>query len=329
MEKKKLAMLNRLLQELGSPKETFEACMKRMMNSITIIKGYYFGKKISHTDVDLALMMLTDGCFILEFINSLSSNAKNEFSNNKSRNRNIALDIMLLENQIPYVVLLDIYNYLTDEKKLQRPALNTMLKVLIDLIHPFEAPLKVNDQNLQRSDHYHILGLLHEFYKPINVKLPAIKKPPKAPSAVELIKVGVKIMPDKDLAWPMAMTLEYSKYSLKANILRMPMVYIDNIFEGVLRNLIAYEQHSPAENYVTSYAMAMNMLVATPADIAKLRKSGVIVSHLGSNGKVAHVIKNICKNVDLQEFYYMESWKNIARYHTKHSLIKFWVFKRT
>ncbi|KAD6453854.1 hypothetical protein E3N88_08560 [Mikania micrantha] len=324
MENKKLTMLTRLLDQTGSPRKTFETCMQKVIGSIKSIRAYYSGRNINSSDVDLALMMVVDGCFILEFINNLSSDDNNEFSNNRLRSTNIALDLVLLENQIPYFVLLDIYNYLTVDRNLQRPALNTMLKFLLDHINPFEEPLKDDDQNVRGtilSDHFHILGILHRFYQPINFKLPAIKTPPTAHSVVELIKVGVKIMADKDLAWPLAMKFD--------NTLRMPVVRIDNFFEVVLRNLIAYEQYSPVENYVTSYAMAMDMLVATPADIAKLGKLGVIVSHLGSDEKVAHMINNICKNVNLQDFYYMEPWKKIAQYHTKHSPRQFRVFKRT
>ncbi|KAL8239083.1 hypothetical protein R6Q59_015650 [Mikania micrantha] len=302
LENKKVTILTQLLHKTGSPKETFEACMQKTMNSIKRIKGYYFATDFRHTDLDLALMMLTDGCFILEFINSISSDDENEFSKNRLRSRNIAMDLVMLENQIPYFVLLEIYNYLTVDKNIKRPALHIMLKELLDLIHPFEEPLEDDDENERgtvSSDHFHILDLLHNFYQPINFELPAIKTPPTAQSAVELIKVGVKIMPDQDLAWPMAMKFEYSSH-IANYTLRMPVVHIDNFFEVVLRNLIAYEQYSPVENYVTSYAMAMDMLVGTPADIAKLGKSGVIVSHLGSNEKAADMISNICKNVNLQ-----------------------------
>ncbi|KAD6453856.1 hypothetical protein E3N88_08562 [Mikania micrantha] len=332
LENKKVTILTQLLHKTGSPKETFQACMQKMMDSIKRIKGYYFAIDFKHSDLNLALMMLTDGCFILEFINSLSSEDENEFSKNRLRSRNIALDLVMLENQIPYFVLLDIYNYLTVDKNLKRPALHIMLKELLDLIHPFEEPLEDDDENVRdtiSTHHFHILDLLHKFYQPINFELPAIKTPPTAHSAVELIKVGVKIMPDKDSDWPMAMKFEYSKSSRNANTLRMPVVRIDNFFEVVLRNLIAYEQYSPVENYVTSYAMAMDMLVATPADIAKLGKSGVIISHLGSNEKAADMISSICKNVNLQDFYYMEPWKNIAQYHNKHWPRQFRVFKRT
>ncbi|KAL8209871.1 hypothetical protein R6Q57_006603 [Mikania cordata] len=207
-----------------------------------------------------------------------------------------------------------------------------MFKDLLDHINQFEEPIKGNDDqsvlDTITSDNFHILGLLHKFYLSVNFDLPIIKTPPTAHSAVELDKVGVKIMPNKDPAWPMAMNFEYSKSSHKATLI-MPVVRIDNFFEVVLRNLIAFEQYSPVKNYVTSYAMAMNMLVAIPGDIAKLGKSGVIVNHLGSNEKASDMISNICKNVNLQDFYYMEAWKKIVEYHTDYWPRHYRLFKQT
>ncbi|KAL8239084.1 hypothetical protein R6Q59_015651 [Mikania micrantha] len=67
MENKKLTMLSRLLHDVGSPRETFETCMQKAMDSIKKIRAYYYGKEIMSTDVDLALMMIVDGCFIPKF----------------------------------------------------------------------------------------------------------------------------------------------------------------------------------------------------------------------------------------------------------------------
>ncbi|KAI3703691.1 hypothetical protein L1987_73885 [Smallanthus sonchifolius] len=267
-------------------------------------------------------MMVMDACYILQFIDKLPITG-NPFSDNKLRSRNIALDLVLLENQIPFFVLQGIYDLTLGTLTPDQPALTTMLKALLDLINPFEEPLRV--QNVIPDDH--ILGLLHKIYKP-NFRLQEIKEIPTAHSAVELDKVGVKIRPNKNLTWPMAMEFEYSLSSHKPT-LRMPVVRIDNFFEVVLRNLIAYEQYSPVENYVTSYAMAMHMLAANPVDIAKMGKSGVIVSHLGSNEKASDMISSICKNVNLQDFYYMEPWKNIGKYYDSYWLRNFGLFKRT
>ncbi|KAK9065561.1 hypothetical protein SSX86_014962 [Deinandra increscens subsp. villosa] len=328
VESKKPAYLKELLLKVGSLEETLDKCVKKVRGSIQEIKRCYFGVKTYTEDEirlemftpedELVQMMVMDGCFILQFIIKLPIDG-NLFSDNRLRSRNIALDLVLLENQIPFFVLQDIYD-LTVKKLKETPSLTTMLKGLLDHINPFEEPL-IDKHVGKDTTHYHILGLLHKFYDP-NIELPRIKEIPTAHSVVELDNVGVKIRPNENLTWPMAM--EFHKPTLK-----MPVVRIDNFFEVVLRNLIAYEQYSPVKNYVTSYAMAMRMLAATPEDIAKMGKAGVIVSHLGSNENASDMISRICKNVNLQDFYYIEPWKNVDKYYDSYWPRKLGVFKRT
>ncbi|XP_076925740.1 UPF0481 protein At3g47200-like [Bidens hawaiensis] len=330
MESKKATYLSELLSSVGSkekiPKEKMlKECVQKVRGSIDEIRTYYFGMK-PYTDDELVQIMVLDACFILKFINNISIEG-NLFSDNRLRSRNIALDLVLLENQIPFFVLQDIYD-LTIQKLQPEKSLTTMLKDILDHVNSFEEPLVDNIIVGTETTHYHILGLLHRFYKPISFKLPKISVIPTAYSAEELDKVGVKIRPNRNLTWPMAMEFEFSLTSHKPT-LKIPVVRVDDFFEVVLRNLIAFEQYSPVDNYVTSYAMAMDMLISTPVDIAKLGKSGVIVSHLGSNEKASDLIGSICKGVNLQDFYYMEPWKNIVQYYDSSWPRNFGVFKRT
>ncbi|KAK9065559.1 hypothetical protein SSX86_014960 [Deinandra increscens subsp. villosa] len=328
VESKKPKDMKELLLIVGSLEEMSDTCMKKVRGSIKEIRRYYFGMDDHkfYNDDELVEMMVMDACFILLFIYKLPVTG-NLFSDNKLRSRNIALDLVMLENQIPFFVLQDIYN-LTIGKLQPESTLTSMLKVLLDHINPFEQPLI--DENVgTETTHYHILGLLHKFYQRINFRLPIIEAVPIAHSAVELDKVGVKIRANKMLSWPMAIEFEYPPLSSHKPILKMPVVRIDNFFEVVFRNLIAYEQYSPVENYVTSYAMAMHMLAATPEDISKLGKSGVIFSHLGSNEKASDMISSICKNINLLDFYYTEAWTNIAQYYDSYWLRNLAVFKRT
>ncbi|KAK1417908.1 hypothetical protein QVD17_27044 [Tagetes erecta] len=268
MENKKATYPSQLLDEVGSPPgETLINCVQKVTGSIENIRSYYFEMK-PFTDDELIQMMILDGCFILQFIYNLSKTG-NVVSNNPLRSRNIALDLVLLENQIPFFVLQDIYD-LTLKKLQQKHTLTTLLSKLLELVNPFEQPLNV-DPNVGTKKTHHILGLLHKVYKP-NFDAPKKSIIPRAYSTVDLDEVGVKISPNKNLIWPMAIEFESSMFWGKPT-LKIPVVRIDNFFEVVLRNLIAYEQYSFVHNYVRSYAMALDMLIATPENIGKLEKS--------------------------------------------------------
>ncbi|KAD6453862.1 hypothetical protein R6Q59_015658 [Mikania micrantha] len=212
-----------------------------------------------------------------------------------------------------------------------------MLRDLLQVVNPFKVELNVKNlfeikKRLKvekfsddvKSSPFRIVGLVHEFYQP-GYKLSKISDIPTAHTAVELHEVGLRFRPNQRLKWPMAMEFESSPHK---PTIKMPEVLIDNHFEVVMRNLIVYEQYSPVENYVTSYVMAMDMLAATPADIAKLGESDVLTSHLGSNEKASNMISNICKDVTFLDFYYMDVWQRAEKHYDSYWSRNFGVLKR-
>ncbi|KAK9065562.1 hypothetical protein SSX86_014963 [Deinandra increscens subsp. villosa] len=387
MQDKKAIYLHKLLDMVGrDQKGTLTKCLRKVSNSIKRIKGCYFGEcfdgkryppednGVRDDDNEFARMMVMDACFILYFINNLL------ISDNRLRNRSVAVDLVLLENQIPFFVLKHIYGLtLGTSVESARGSLVDMLHDLLERVSPFFLKLKV--ENLpSKIAPYHILGLLHKFYQPESPEPPQIKIIPAAHSAAELHKVGVrfrqskekqtktnissknpfkriesgkgKMMEDdtiesgkgkmveddtiesgrsetvkeqKDRMWLMAVEFEQSRHK---PIFRMAEVLIDNFFEVVMRNLIAYEQYStPVKNYVTSYAMAMSMLAATPDDIAKLTESDIIRNNLGSNEKASDMISSICKDVTFPDFYYIDSWEKAKKHYDSYWSKNFGMFK--
>ncbi|XP_076958874.1 UPF0481 protein At3g47200-like [Bidens hawaiensis] len=323
MEDIKKTYQDELLVGVGSPAEILNMCREKVSDSFEKVRKYYFGKKVSDLlDDELAEMMVMDACFILQFIVNLSIGG-NLFSNNRLRSRNVALDLVLLENQIPYFVLQEIYDLTLKVSKPETTDLISMLYDLLERVNPFLDKLKLENHSVEKPP-YHILGLLHEFYDPNTSDPPNIEAILKvhSDSAVGLHKVGVRFRPNQNMTWPLAMEFEQST-------LRMPRVLIDNFFEVVMRNLIAYEQYSyGVKNYVASYAMALDMLDATPADIAKLAESDVLVSNMGSYEKASNMISSICKDVTFLDFYYIECWQKVKNHTDSYWSTNFAVLKR-
>ncbi|XP_076929477.1 UPF0481 protein At3g47200-like [Bidens hawaiensis] len=108
------------------------------------------------------------------------------------------------------------------------------------------------------------------------------------------------------------MMLPCISFSWGKPTLIMPELDINDFTELVLKNLIAYEQLSAdVSQYITSYAMAMDMLIDTQEDIAKLVQSKVVVNHIGSNQEAADMINNICKEVGCKDFFYSDQWEEM------------------
>ncbi|KAI3771326.1 hypothetical protein L6452_02488 [Arctium lappa] len=317
-EEQKATYLHHLLDRLDhlhlSPKQILDACLHRVNGSIDRIRACYAGMN-PYTDVELAQMMVMDASFILEFLFP-SIEHQRLISGNVILKHSIFHDLVLLENQIPFFVLQDIFDCTIST--LQTSSLTSGVLQRLRFLNPF----KVIGNDGVGIAHDHILGLLQKSFHPTN-NMPSTRPSLPLPnhSAVELDKAGVKFKPNKDGNWQMAIEFRSSWFACFCwcsgnRILRMPVLYIQDNTDLFLRNVIAYEQCTPdVPNYVTSYACAIDLLVDTKEDLFMLVESKVLVNTLASNEDATNMINNICKEVILAEFYYREQWQQLDRYY--------------
>ncbi|CAH1435971.1 unnamed protein product [Lactuca virosa] len=288
-EVQKMTYLHHLLDRSGSnPEQTLQECVRKVSLKIEEIKSCY--EETTYNDEELATMMVIDACFILYFIHLISVEAGG-FQENWSIIPLIVHDMVLIENQIPFFVLKDIFESTFPHFK-PNTSLTDHLKILLERYSFFMEYEVTNNINLDRT-HDHILGILHYCLQPVHHPLPYSQVPmeQKRHSAMELDRAGVKFMPNEDANWAMAMKLE------------LP------------RNLILYEQCTLVPEYVTSYCWAIDMLVDTPEDVVKLIKSGVLVNDYGSNESAVYILNNICNDITSNVFYYYHQWERLDTYY--------------
>ncbi|KAI3692520.1 hypothetical protein L6452_32337 [Arctium lappa] len=312
---KEIYLHDYLLRGLGSPPEqTLKACVEIVNSSISRIKTCYAELK-TYTDIQLATMMVIDCCFILEFLHKMPS-LEQLFV------LCITVDLMLLENQIPFFVLQDIFES-TRSESIQSTFLIGKLLELRKYIDPFRGDISNNNVGTFTT-HDHILGLLHKSYNLASESedLVTFQESPTPHTAIELHRAGVNFKLNQDENWLMAMKYEPSLFLCFYRpwgkpTLRMPKLYIEDSTERVLRNFIAYEQSplTQVHHYFTSYATAMDMLVDVQEDIEKLVESEVVDNDLGSNEEAAKMINDICKEVCVIEFFYCQQWEELDSYY--------------
>ncbi|KAM0071457.1 hypothetical protein Hdeb2414_s0001g00025491 [Helianthus debilis subsp. tardiflorus] len=296
---------SKVYQEGQTFTQMLTTCVKKVAGSIEKIKACYADKS-SYSDIELATMMVMDASFILQFICS----GLDDSGSNKLRDSYVPYDLVLLENQIPFFVLNDVFEC-TISKFEKDQSLTEFIRPLLKYTNLVEGKHKPGSH----TNYDHVLGCLHQCYKP---KSDIRSHFPRSTihSAVELDRAGVKFKPNEIVAWPLAMEANLYRCScifwfLSKPTFRMPTLRINHFTELVFRNLIAYEQLSMVQPYVTSYARAMDMLIDTHEDIAKLVSSKVIVNHLGSNEEAATMINKICKEVVWEQFFYGKELKKL------------------
>ncbi|KAJ9564925.1 hypothetical protein OSB04_000891 [Centaurea solstitialis] len=309
-EEQKAIFLRELLSHTGlPPEETLQTCLQKVHASITQIREFYDRFNTCDTDDEIAKMMVMDGCFILEYIFMSAYDYV--------RDRSMVLpeatvyDLLLIENQIPFFVLEYIFDCMSSR---------------------FTTPENLSLHLLKLSTkHHHILGMVHECYQ---------APPPPPPleslpihSTADLDKVGVKFEPRHgDPEWLMAMNLESSstfvsfssfqwcwRWPWAKRTLRMPKLNVNDDTELILRNLIAYEQFTPCvHRHITSYAMAMDMLINTEEDVSILVESKVVFNSMGSNKEAATMINHLCNGVYAADFFYFREWEDLETYYNRY-----------
>ncbi|PWA48101.1 hypothetical protein CTI12_AA493090 [Artemisia annua] len=352
--------LNDLLNRCDSaPKEILEACLQKVKKKIHQIRQSYAGVKKNYSDVELARMMVMDGCFILEFC--FKQDAKKDFDlPDVMRNGCIAMDLMLLENQVPFFVLHTLFDCLDLKESVRTlsQVLDTGFESYINLFRVFHekhsflsnvlnkylAPYikrfcslllgKISTTNVgsdeqistthgdSDSTHAHVLGFLHKRYQLVVAK--SSPEDTAFHSIVELDRSGMNFKRHQENKWSMTIKFQSSLFAClplfwSKPTLLMPTLVINDSTELILRNFIAYEQsfHQDHRYYFTSYAVAMDILINTQEDIAKLVESKVLVNDLGSNQEAADMINKICKNIVFTDFYYNEDFIQMDRYYNR------------
>ncbi|KAD3336137.1 hypothetical protein E3N88_31656 [Mikania micrantha] len=297
-ERQKATYLSNLMNHINSsPRIIMNSCMEKPCD-----------------DVEFAEMMVMDPCFILGFIHqTFELNLEDVFYLG-----DIVVDLVLLENQIPFFLLDEIFKC-TIAKLYPDMSLVAFMSPVLAILNLFDLDaLSDITESISVNKIHHILSLLHECYKP--------KKDDIIPegflttgnhSAVDLDKAGVKFKPNRSPRWVLGMEMEFPCFlwSWCKCTLRMPVLNVHDFTEMILRNLIAYELESrQTGKYITSYAFVMDTLVNSQDDVAKLIDSKVLVNVMGSKEEAANMFNNICKQVSEVESFYTQQWKTLDKY---------------
>ena len=250
-------------------------------------------------------MILDDAVFIIELFLRHYWNV-DDFLLEKPRYKNtIKRDLQLLENQLPYFVLNELY---------------------ISAIQGFDfSPFKGSTC----TDHPSFLDISCKFFdykscadfskmEGFNVEHftdlrryvlmqnhPISKTPKKVvdlPCATKLDKSGVtfkasdvenedRLLDLKFLTSKRGSILPFfKKYEL-----HIPRIMVNDWTEVLMRNVMALEQcHYPKETHVCNYIAFMDFLINTEKDADLLIEKGIIVNCLGENKAIARMFNNFC-----------------------------------
>ncbi|KAK2996097.1 hypothetical protein RJ640_001767 [Escallonia rubra] len=292
MEKHKLRYLQTFVNRTGLSLET---CISVIKKHKDIARSCY-AEELELTDDEFVKMLLLDSCFVIEVIWRDTTHNRIRRQTDYLSSRELILDVMtdmiLLENQIPFFLLDDLYSIAFKDNKF----LKLSIRYFSALV-PAEDFHKMG-RNLVKPKHF--LDLLRTCHLPSTPRPQSTKEAEsyiRIRSAAELKEAGIDF---KRGSSDCLLDIRYS-----SGVLQVPLIRVDDSTEIVLRNLVALEQCLyPYDSYVIDYIYFMDALIDTFKDVDLLTKKGIIKSDLGDSSTVAALFNNLGMNVMLSSTYY-------------------------
>ncbi|KAJ9538567.1 hypothetical protein OSB04_031300 [Centaurea solstitialis] len=132
-EGRKAIFLNDLLDQTGLPQEqTLEKCVEKVKTSIGKIKACYGDGIEWYNDNDITKIMVMDACFVLEFLYKKVFFDENMLIEPIS----MSFDLLLIENQILFFVLKDMFDCTASRFEQKEPSLHLLI------MHGFDKTLR-------------------------------------------------------------------------------------------------------------------------------------------------------------------------------------------
>ncbi|GER37704.1 hypothetical protein STAS_14119 [Striga asiatica] len=284
-----------------------------------------YSKPIELDQDEHVKILVVDGLFVVELLRKNRLHELREmndpiFGKGQYVLDMVLRDLMLVENQVPFFVLLRLfamtrgwdpwddifhllrcfahnislsaYDFLSTIKPEENNTDNHLLGVVCKILfgNLIDEELVEKRAEIKRSNCLNVTFVYKNLFslfgklkaqRPVGLKFLAVSK---------LQETGVEF---KRTDGSIDITFD-------GGVLRIPRLGVDEHTESVLRNLITYEQfltdYQPS--YVTDHITFLKFLVKRPTDVQILRRHGILENFLGQDQMVCNVFRSLGKNED-------------------------------
>ncbi|XP_023887874.1 UPF0481 protein At3g47200 [Quercus suber] len=284
---------------------------------------------------DFMKMVLLDSTFIIELLLRADDREKYEddfILCNPMLNDDIQIDLILLENQLPFFILKELY-----EKFYERHSEKPIFQLACKYFSPFIEKIP-EDEKMKEVKHFTDLIRLSHCLD--NLKF---KKRVKNPcTATKLYETGVifklhdkglldmhfhkslstKTSPCFNFSWLLKCLLGLTGFECLEHtqpLLKIPRFIIDDDTEGLLRNIMLLEQcHYPLEAFVCNHVGILDYLINTREDVELLIEKNIIYNDLGSNEVIAEMVNKLCLEISERKSCYADLAEDLCDHYAQH-----------
>ena len=299
MEQQKLRYLKEFAERAEKGMIEIEYHVMSIQEKEERIRASYSENFSEITSSDFIEMILLDALFIIEFLkgsNDLehySESRAGTFHNGHSKSIkpsmifDIREDLMLLENQLPFYIIQEIYDKAFRKDPTTIPFLE--LATVYFGKYTFSQGVKNTDPDVEGSRHF--TDLLRNFMLKGSIERSYSFNPVKLKyNSVMLREAGVKFQVTEDKC--------LVNITFEEGVLKIPRLEVDYCFERLVRNIMALEQCCyPFEAYVCSYIKFMDHLIDSAEDVDLLAENGIILNWLGDDVAVSNMINKLCETI--------------------------------
>ncbi|KAF8023311.1 hypothetical protein BT93_F0726 [Corymbia citriodora subsp. variegata] len=266
-----------------------------------------YQENLTQGSEELIRIILMDAAFVVELF------IRNHYPKYREENEEIFSkqwmrdcvfhDVLLLENQVPFFVLENLY------KLTELSTTVTFLKLSYEY---FKDVLQGNElaspsfQMKHLVDYGRALQLSSFPQEMISKRNKKFELPRRAK---ELQEAGIKFRRGEG-------TSSMLNVVFKDGTLEMRPLVVNKWTEAYFKNMVAYEQCQHEDKYISSYAILMDSLIDTPEDINILIRYGILENQLGSAEAVASLINRMNKDTirDSGSFLYSSLCESLNSY---------------
>ena len=257
------------------------------------IRGCY-AETIDLTSDRFVKMILVDACFILELF--LQTSLETSPLIEEPRAIAVMLDLLLLENQLPFFVI----------EKLCQPAFPSLYDAnpylsnydaLLSLSFKYFGYLSIQfiPQVHPNVEIEHFTDLLRTFQLPPLEKRPMRSYPQNDHdllyTATQLHEAGVTFQVVESEC---GFDIKFEK-----GVLKIPRIVLSDWTEVITRNIMALEQTRYIKDaYFTDYLFLMDSLINTREDVDLLCDNKILLNYLGDNNAAKSLINNLNKGIE-------------------------------
>ncbi|KAK7395123.1 hypothetical protein VNO78_15665 [Psophocarpus tetragonolobus] len=341
MEKTKLWYMRSLLKSqlhTSELKTTLKSCMDTVLSSDDKVRACY-GEEIKLDRYELARIMLFDTCFLLELLISGPT------SDVDLPMKDVLSDLMLVENQIPYFILVQLH-----ESIFQWECLMDTAEFIESRVWSLFYPVGLTSRSKTLVRGGHILELAHRYvlwmnrhlslqpdHSTVLLDINNQEKHFKLKRCVTKFQgFGVIVTPSQDNSLVPISGSSKFLFKFSDGVLQIPTLDITQTTEPMWRSYIAWECHKKKQqkksgnvfqgDIFTFLALLFNDLICCASDVHLLKNKGIIVDHLGmSNHDLVDFFRSITNGIDPRFVHssYNDMIDALNTYSSTHCVVRF------